>query len=141
MARFGSDPFQHHKSIGSLVTGVVPMSSFAAQQSWNPPMDVYRSGSNIVVKVAISGVKTEDVEIQYTGEALRLSGTRAESCEEGKDGFYLIEIDYGPFMREIPLPAGARGDQITATYRDGFLIVTVPLGANQDEPKREIPVR
>ena len=58
MARFGSDPFKNHKGIGSAVGGVLPLSSsFATRQTWNPPMDVYRSGPNIVVKVAISEPK------------------------------------------------------------------------------------
>jgi HSP20 family molecular chaperone IbpA len=37
-----------------------------------------------------------------------------------------MEIDYGYFERTLRIPFPLIVDKIRATYRDGFLVVTVP---------------
>jgi len=37
-----------------------------------------------------------------------------------------VEIDYGKFQRTIRIPFPLRSDDFKASYRQGFLVVTVP---------------
>ena len=49
----------------------------------------------------------------------------------------------GPFERAVALPSGFRlnRDAIKATYRDGFLLVTLPKRARAEMPQaRVIPI-
>ncbi|PYI87780.1 MAG: hypothetical protein DMF03_12645, partial [Verrucomicrobia bacterium] len=38
-----------------------------------------------------------------------------------------MEIDYGPFLRVLPLPENIDVDQTKAEQRNGFLWITLPL--------------
>ena len=70
---------------------------------------------------------------------LRIKVERSEEqrTEDGKTVH--SEFHYGSFYRNVPLPAGAREDKVTATYDTGILEVRVVVG--EAEPKtREIPV-
>ena len=42
---------------------------------------------------------------------------------------HLMEIDHGPFSREVELPPDANKESITATYRNGMLWVEIPRTA------------
>ncbi|WP_323178855.1 Hsp20/alpha crystallin family protein [Streptomyces sp. NBC_00568] len=50
---------------------------------------------------------------------------RAERGEETKEK-HRTEFRYGTFARSVRLPAGARGEEATAEYKDGVLTITVP---------------
>ena len=108
---------------------------------WIPPVDVYHTGDTLTVKMAISGVKREDIDVEYTGTSLRISGVRQDTCEECKEGYYMMEIDYGMFDREIPMPPNVDGKKIEASYREGFLFIKVPIRANTGEKSREIEIQ
>jgi len=38
-----------------------------------------------------------------------------------------MEIDYGPFIREVPLPAEVEIDKAHAEQRNGLLWISLPL--------------
>ncbi|MCD7442295.1 Hsp20/alpha crystallin family protein [Streptomyces lincolnensis] len=78
----------------------------------------------------------KDVEITITEGVLIL---RAERTEETTDKHH-TEFRYGTFTRSVRLPAGAKGDEATAEYKDGVLTVTVPV-PEEKTSTRTIPVR
>ncbi|MFI1411956.1 Hsp20/alpha crystallin family protein [Streptomyces sp. NPDC020707] len=78
----------------------------------------------------------KDVEISVTENVLTL---RAERGDETTDKHH-TDFRYGTFARAVRLPAGARGDDATATYKDGVLTVTVPVPETKTGT-RTIPVR
>ncbi|WP_367325277.1 Hsp20/alpha crystallin family protein [Streptomyces sp. HUAS ZL42] len=78
----------------------------------------------------------KDVEITVTEGVLTL---RAERTEETKAKHH-SEFRYGTFTRSVRLPAGARGDEAAAEYKDGVLTVTVPV-PEEKTGTRTIPVR
>ena len=91
--------------------------------------------------MAISGVARDDIDMQYTGHSLRISGVREDTCEDCKDGYYVMEIDYGAFEREIPMPPDVVGEAIEASYQDGFLFIKVPIRTSAQTPAREIEIK
>ena len=147
MARSGPNPYQGLREaqkglqslFGSLFAGGSPLPG--AQPAWSPPMDVYRTGNNIIVRGELPGVKPEAIKVDFTGNSLRIAGERWEEADKHKEGYYLMEIDYGRFFREIPLPATVEGDRISATYKNGFLIVTIPLGQQREQAGLTIPIK
>ncbi|MFE3181762.1 Hsp20/alpha crystallin family protein [Streptomyces violascens] len=68
-----------------------------------------------------------DVELTVAEGVLTL---RAERRTELSDKHH-TEFRYGTFARSVRLPAGARGDEATAEYKDGVLTVRIPV----PEPK------
>lgn len=93
---------------------------------WIPPTDVYETPDEIVVKMAISGIKPDDIFVEISGGTLTISGKRFDNANHEKVRFYQVEIRYGYFERKIALPKAIDENNINATYKDGFLLVTIP---------------
>ncbi|MEK8169831.1 GAF domain-containing protein [Streptomyces sp. M19] len=71
------------------------------------------------------------MEIGVEGDVLTLRAERTEKTEDR----YHSEFRYGTFARSVRLPAGARGEDATADYRDGVLTITVPLPRRRRAPR------
>lgn len=102
-----------------------PSVSFS-HELWIPPTDVYETPDEFVVKMAISGVKSDDISVEFSGDILTISGKRFDNTNHEKTCFYQVEIRYGYFERKIALPKAIDENNISATYKDGFLLVTIP---------------
>ena len=78
----------------------------------------------------IAGVKEKDLRISIENNLLVIRGHREEQHPAPKQNFHLMELHYGQFERVFRLPGGMDGDQIAASYRQGFLTVRVPRRAH-----------
>ncbi|WP_030684362.1 Hsp20/alpha crystallin family protein [Streptomyces sp. NRRL B-1347] len=94
--------------------------------------DAYR------MRAELPGLDPEkDIEMTVAQGVLTLRAERSEQTERKHHS----EFRYGSFARAVRLPAGAREDEIQAEYKDGILIVTVPLTATKKTEGKTIPVR
>jgi HSP20 family protein len=110
--------------------------------AWVPSTDVFARGQDLVIRVSLSGVYPEDVEITLSeGGVLTVSGDRRSELEEGEVSFYVRERYYGAFRRSITLPAGVDESDISAEFENGLLEITVQGAAVAGEPPRRIEVR
>jgi HSP20 family molecular chaperone IbpA len=73
---------------------------------WEPPVDIFESESELLIRVAVPDINQEDFEIQYEGTMLRLSGRRCLPQEAARHIIRRLEIPYGPMQRAIRLPPG-----------------------------------
>jgi HSP20 family molecular chaperone IbpA len=90
-----------------------------------------------VLRAELPGIDpSKDVEISVTEGVLTL---RAERSEETTEKHH-TEFRYGTFARSVRLPAGAKGDEATAEYKDGVLTIAVPVPETKTGT-RTIPVR
>lgn len=105
----------------------------AQAQPLRPPIDMYETDKALIVKMEIPGLEIDDIAITLIEEThqLLVRGERRESAKdiEGRRRCHHLEIYYGAFERLIPLPQEMRFDssQLSAFYRDGFLIIQLPL--------------
>jgi HSP20 family protein len=68
--------------------------------AWIPSTDVFAKGGNLVIRVSLSGVYPEDVEITLSNDELTISGERKSELEdEEEETFYVRERYYGAFRR------------------------------------------
>ena len=56
-----------------------------------PAVDMYQTDNEIVVKAAIPGVKTDEVQINVTGEILTIKGEVKEKEEVKEKAYHLRE--------------------------------------------------
>jgi HSP20 family protein len=98
-----------------------------SQAPWTPGIDVFEKDNALVTKIDLPGMKKEDIKVEIADGYLAISGERKTEAEEKKDDYYRCEREYGRFYRSVPLPDGAKAEDIKATFADGVLEVSVPL--------------
>lgn len=103
----------------------------ASARYWEPRIDLLEEEHRLLLKAEIAGVKGDEIQLLYIPErhSLLIKGHRPEHDETdgSRQGAHQLEIQYGEFQREVPLPEisiDARG--IRAQYRNGFLLVMIP---------------
>ena len=100
--------------------------SFWDNGAWSPALESRVDNGNLIVKADLPGVDPKEVSISVIGNQLRIEGERKhEEKHEEKDYFYQ-ELEYGKFVRTLPLPAEVDADQIKARYKKGVLEITMP---------------
>ena len=93
--------------------------------AWHPPTDVYEINNRLVVAVEIAGMRDGDFNVTLQGQRLTISGTRRRMTDPDC-AYYQLEISFGDFRTEVELPWPVSRDEVSATYRDGFLRVELP---------------
>lgn len=106
-----------------------------AVTAWMPPIELYTDKDRIHARVALPGVKPEDVNVQVHHNQLTISGERKQEKEIKDEQYLQCEMSYGRFERSIMLPEGVNADKVEASFHDGVLDVTLPV-AEKALPRR-----
>ncbi len=94
--------------------------------AWEPAVEVFETDSDVVVRAELPGIDPKNVEITVTDDTLTLKGeARLEREDKGRN-YHRRELRYGSFLRSLALPSDVKGDQATASYRNGILEIRVP---------------
>jgi len=112
-----------------------------AEIGWCPEIDVFEKDNRLVTKIDLPGMNKEDVKVEVTDGQLAIFGERKREGEEKGEEFYRSEREYGSFYRSLPLPEGARVDDVKATFTDGVLEVSVPLPARPEAKVRKVEIQ
>jgi HSP20 family protein len=113
--------------------------SRSLRRGYRPEVDVYRSEDppTLVVQVELPGIDPEDVRLVASPEALLIAGERRRPKDGGH--YQQMEIDYGPFQRQITLAEDIDPEQATATYERGMLTIRLPL-APRPAPQERVAI-
>jgi len=103
---------------------------------FSPPMEVFEREGHLVVRADLPGLTKDDVHVEVTDEALTIEGERHSEHEERQGGVFHSERRYGRFRRQIPLPEGVNAEQVTASFKDGVLEVSMPAPQRQARGRR-----
>jgi HSP20 family protein len=99
--------------------------------TWEPAINAYRCDRCIRVCVDLAGVDRSRIDLTVERERLILRGVRdvpEPTHEEGRAVQLLaMEIDYGPFEREVCFPASVDIENVHAEQRNGLLWISLPL--------------
>ena len=136
------DQFQEqiHRLMGDLFRDVKPL-GYQQDPSFNPPMDIYETENHLVVVMEVAGMGAEDFRVIFEKDLLSISGIRTEFSPPRKTRLHQMEIDYGKFQRTLRIPFPLETEAFKATYRQGFLIITVPKAKEPASHKVEVNFR
>ena len=102
-------------------------------QTWAPSVNLYETADAYRVCVDLSGVDKDRIELNVHGPLLMIRGEREvpRSPHAARSGpqrarVHRMEIDHGPFSREVELPTDIEPRAISATYRNGLLWIELP---------------
>jgi HSP20 family protein len=93
---------------------------------WVPKLDVSETKDAMVVKAEMPGVEAKDIALTLMGDLLTLKGEREKATEEKEERYHRMERTYGTFLRSVRLPMAVDGSKVTATFKNGVLVVTLP---------------
>jgi HSP20 family protein len=93
------------------------------------------------VVVELPGIDPDELRLVVAGRALLVEGERRRPEATGRV-YQQMELDYGPFRREVQLAEDVDVEAATARYEHGLLTVVLPLARRAPrEAKVTIEVR
>ena len=109
------------------------------RRGYRPEVDVYRTEDppSLTVLVELPGVDPREVEVVASPRALLIAGERRRPKDCGH--YQQMEIDYGPFQRQVTLAEDVDPEQATATYERGILTIRLPI-APKPAPRQTIAI-
>ncbi|MFQ6039492.1 MAG: Hsp20/alpha crystallin family protein [Candidatus Poribacteria bacterium] len=118
-----------HQEVNSLFDRFfnrVSQRQTARSINFAPPVDIYETEAEIVVRVALPGVIEEDIDVELKGDTLIVRGECDCPLDAKEGGYYHQEWRYGQFERTIILPTKVQDDEIKATLTNGVLEIRAP---------------
>lgn len=98
--------------------------------------DVIDKGDCYQLQADLPGFKKEEISIDLDSDTLTISAAHNEDKKVSKDNYVRQERRYNSYCRSFHIP-GIRKDEISATYHNGVLEVTLPKeNAEVPETKR-----
>lgn len=98
------------------------------------PMDLYKDGDRFVGLIDMPGVDPASIDIDVEDRTLTVRAQRR--APEADDAQWLSrERPSGTFARQLSLGRGLALDRIEADYRDGVLVLSIPV-AEQAKPRK-----
>ncbi len=103
---------------------------FRDEDTWQPATDVYETHDAYYICVDLAGLGPDQVEVACEDQrCVRISGFRPNprpTNVEGPLSLHAMEIDHGPFRREVQLPEPINIEAVEASYDKGYLWVILP---------------
>jgi HSP20 family protein len=106
-----------------------------------PPVDLSETDGAYKLCVELPGLTREDVDLQIRGDALVVSGHKAESKDDAGAAYRISERRFGRFERSMPIPPDVRREGIEAAFKDGLLQITLPKTAEATQTGSRIEIR
>lgn len=120
------------KSIQELMEEMQKRSfvDFRKPGCWQPATNVFETRSAYHVCVELAGVERSQIGVEtLSNRLIMVTGIREQprpAAASGPLSVHALEIDEGPFRREVELPEPVKVDAIEATYARGYLWITLP---------------
>jgi HSP20 family protein len=113
--------------------------SRSLRRGYRPQVDVFRTDDppTLIVQVELPGVDPDDVRLVASPQALLIAGERRRPKDCGH--YQQMEIDYGPFQRQIMFSDDVDAENATATYERGILSVKLPV-APRPAPRESVSI-
>lgn len=102
----------------------------------NLAADLYEEDNKFILKINVSGIKPENVDIELEGDNLHIVAQHKQTEETEDRNYYIKEIETGKFERLIPLPSQVMGDEIKASVDNGILTIELPKQEEINKKKK-----
>ena len=109
-------------------------------RGFRPQIDCFRTDDppSLTVIVELPGVDPDALQVVASERTLVVAGERP-SPRARRQTYERMEIEYGPFHRELPLTAEIDVERAEATYERGLLKIVFPLAARRTGPL-QVPI-
>jgi HSP20 family protein len=120
------DPFREfQREVGRIFESLEPLPSWRLAHPF-PPINLYDAGDRFVLSAQLPGIAPEDMELSITGESLTLKGERKRPEGVLDESYRRQERQFGRWGRTVSLPDRVDVAQVSATFAQGMLTITLP---------------
>lgn len=92
----------------------------------SPSVDLSETDDAVQIRMDVPGMKADEIDIEVSGNSIRIRGEHQEEKEEKGKTFHRIERRRGSFARTLALPAAVKEGKVVAEYKDGVLSINLP---------------
>ncbi len=104
-----------------------------------PAVDITETDDEYRVHAELPGVSKDDVAVELEQGVLTLRGEKKSQRDEKTEKGRHLECSYGAFSRTLTLPQDADPDQISASFKDGILDITI--AKNPESKPKQIAIK
>jgi HSP20 family protein len=110
------------------------------RRGFSPQVDCFRTDDAVVVVAELPGIDPAAIHLVAGPQALVIAGERRRPKDCGR--YRQMEIDYGPFQREVTWDEEVDAESATASYERGILRIALPIAPKRAPQERvQIAVR
>ena len=113
-------------------------SDHADLATWAPPVDIYETENELVVKADLPDLQEEDIDVRVVSNMLTIRGERKFEKGVNEDNYLRVERAYGPFTRSFSLPNTVKSEGIHAGYHNGVL--TLHMAKREESKPKQIKI-
>ena len=97
------------------------------ERVWVPRVDIIENEGGYKVYADLPGMVREDLNIDLEDGVLTINGERKRPTDSEKDVLRRNERAYGKFSRSFRLRDSIDVEKIDASFKDGVLVLTLPM--------------
>lgn len=105
----------------------------------NLSANVWEEENKIFVKMAMPGIKKEDIKISVTGDSINIEGKTAQEKEEKEKRYFLKTLQSYSYSQSFNLPSIVDPDNVEASFENGILTVKLPKA--KESQTKEIVIK
>jgi HSP20 family protein len=98
----------------------------SAASDWMPSLDLSETKDALVLKMEVPGMDPKDIQIALQENLLTVKGEKKQEKEDKDEHYHRVERSYGAFARTVRLPVAVDAQKVSASFKNGLLVVTLP---------------
>lgn len=102
-----------------------------------PRLNVEDNEDNLVVKVALPGMKADEIHVEVVSDVLTVKANRERSEDPDAANRLYSERRFERYEEKFKLPCKVKGAMVRAAYTDGVLVITMP----KDEIEKPVSIK
>jgi len=134
--RLGFRPF-----LPALFNEVFERQANETEVTYKPATNVREDEKNYNLELALPGFSKEEISIKFEDEVLTITAGRQPKEDEKGPKYTWNEFGYkSKYERSFQLPETVNADNISATFENGILLVTLPKKETQPTTLKQITI-
>ena len=101
------------------------------KRDWSVPLDIFRGGSDVIIKASLPGVNPADIDVTIEGVILTIKAETETETENENREHVVRERRTGSFQRSIRLSEHVDTENVAPRYENGILTITLPLAESK----------
>jgi len=102
-----------------------------AELTWKPPVELSEKDDCFVVRIAIPGVNSKDLDVRVTPDDLLINAAVRHEHTEKRGAVLICEFPSGTLFRAVRFPKRINPDEVEAEFKNGMLRLTAQIANEQ----------